>query len=377
MTESRDSMNPSQIRFSDGDDGESSSPTLDYGSMEQPSQLRYRQAISSENLPSLNDIGITINPEQDHLNRDLLNYNFEWNMSPQSPISRVPLMEPRSFEDLDNFEPLHNPTSLGIQSRMTNPYFLLEAVACGIFDLILCSNAFTFTLLINGNIDINVPLRFLVFRAINLTCLGLVCAIFTTPDTYKSINISIEYLAINAIIYEYSLKVVLQYLLIRIVSGITFAFLTTWIFYDLITQFTTEDVISNVLFVTTNNYKFSYSFYLTALLLHLSIAIGLSLVVDNTTSTNAKISAIIKSGVIYMCRLSFGVIVGPIGYIWSNIALYFAIVVNRHRYDLLDFHIIATYLVMIVGIVIIYPLIAIQVKFIWKNKYRRYIEYIR
>ncbi|KAG7394171.1 hypothetical protein PHYBOEH_005565 [Phytophthora boehmeriae] len=341
------------------------SPTLDYSNVaaQQPPPQKFMN----------NDTILDINPTSEQLNKNLMEFDYDWDdVSPQSVISRVPLME---YNDFDHFETFnHQPVTLGIQSRMVNPYYMLELLSCMTFDLIICSNSFTFTLIVDASTELNAPLRFLVFKAINLACLAFVLYVNTNSDTYKSLNVTIEYLAVNAVIYEYPILVVIKYLMIRIVSGFVMAFAPTGIYYNLIDKYTTEQLVANVLFVTSG-YTFTYSYYLTAILLHFSVAIGLTVLTDSTTSSNARSRVIAKSAIIYFCRSSFGVVVGPVGYIWTNVALYLSVIVTRHRYDLVDVHWMATYIVMIVGVIVIYPLIAIQIKFIWKNKYRRYIEY--
>lgn len=369
--ENTDAYRQSRVSFdSDYNDDDDETPTLNYANVSTPTRTM-RPLVSLES--DTDNIGIDINQATDHLNRDLI--NFDWNMSPESPLSRVPLMEPRSFEELDNLDAYHR-IGIGIQSRMSNPYFMLEIVACMCFDLVLCSNAYVFTIITDADADAAIPLRFLVYKGINLGCLAIITAIFTTPDTYKSLNITIEYLAINAIIYEYQIATVLKYLLIRLVSGAVMAFTVTGIYLNLLVDYTTEDLVSNILFVASN-YKFTYAYYITAVLLHISIAIGLTLLTDSATSTNARSRAYLKSLVIYFCRNSFGIVVGPVGYIWTNIMLYLAIVSLRNRFDLIDVRWVATYLITIVGIIVIYPLIAIQIKFIWRDKVRRYLEYKR
>lgn len=304
------------------------------------------------------------------LNDDLLGSDSIFNIGSLSPI---PMMERQAFDTIDTAMVEYYNTP-GIQSRMIRPYFLLELIACSCFQLLISSNAFTFAIVTPTSPSTTVGS--IIFRSINLMYLGIITNIFTRPDTYKSLNVTIEYLAINAIVYEYSFIDVLKYLGIQVMSGIIISFIMIGIYYDIIRDLPTEVILTNILNIV-RPYTFSYSYILVTGLLHLCLSISLTILIDSTASANAKSHSFCKVAAIYLCRSIFGIVSTPVGYISANMFLYIAVITSRSRFDLLDIHLLSTYMITIAVICFIYPLVAIQIKFVWGNKYRRYIEYKR
>jgi hypothetical protein len=303
------------------------------------------------------------------LNADLLDSGI-FNLETLSPI---PIMERRAFNTFESTVAMTGYyDTTGVQSRMSRPYLGLELMACSLFQMLL------------GSVVLNVGIAmpdtaytiWEVFASIgiNVACLGFVTNIFTHPDTYKSLNVTIEYLAINAVVYEYSVVDVLKYLCIQLIAGLGTAFAMVGIYYDLIQDIPTELILSKVMNLNSSM-TFSYSYICLTGMLHLCTSVGLTILTDNTTSVNAKSRSIIKAGAIYLCRMIFSVIVVPVGYIFSNMFLYIAIAITSRRFDLITGQLLLTYMSTILVICFIYPLMAIQVKFAWINRYRRYLEY--
>ena len=309
--------------------------------------------------PPIDSIQINFDYE-DFLDKDLVDIDdlFE-------SLSRIPSM--------DKNEPFiypNNLPALDVHSTMTSPYFTLQFISCMCLNIILCSNSFIYAVGINDQANI---LTFLVVRLIDIVCMGFFLYCFTSPDTFKSINITIPCLAINSVIYEYSFFIFLRYIVIHLCAGVVSGLVSVGIFYDLIKHIETHRLLQNI-FSSKRAYDFGYSFALVVFIAHVCYSIGLTLITSMTTSLNARNSVIHKSLFLLFVSMVFGLIVGPIGFIYPNLCLYVIIAVVRNDYAI-DTNLIIIHASAVLCILLFYPFVAIQIKFVWRNKYRRYIEY--
>lgn len=265
--------------------------------------------------------------------------------------------------------------TLEVQSIMINPHLLLQFVASMTMNFILCSNSFMFTLINNQNQSHpDVVVVYIVSKLINLSCIGLISYIFTSPDTYKSVHVTLEYLAVNMIVYKYNFTNILKYTFVYLFTSVLAAFLSVAVYYDLLLNISTKKLLSGT-FSSNRSYVLSYSYILISLLMHLFMAVGLTVISNTTTSTNSTTKAIHKAILTVFISITFGVVIGPIGYILPRLSLYYVIVLVRNDYSVFDINLFITYLAALLSIIIFYPIVVIQIKFIWRNRYRRYIEY--
>lgn len=304
----------------------------------------------------------------DHLNSELRNEEFSDLF--KSQIDDITLREIGEICSMN----AHYST-LKVQSTMKNSHLTLEFVASLCLNFMLCNNAFMFALveLRDGN-SMDIVLQYILAKLINLSCVGLISCIFTSPDTNKSVNVTLEYLAINTVVYKYKFSNILKYLAVYIAAGITAALLSVLVYHDLINTIPTKKLLSNM-FSSNRSYKFNYSYILVSVIMHALVSVGLTMITNTTSSINSKRKAIQKAGLTIFASITFGIVVGPVGYVFPNLALYCMIVVTRNDYSTFDLSLFATYTITLFAIVILYPIIAIQIKFVWRNKYRRYVEY--
>ncbi len=311
------------------------------------------------------------NTPTDEINFDLMNDSI---YSDPSILSGIPMMQSLSVKGMEEFIQRVN-TKVEVQSSMANPYFILECIACTLTNLLMCGNIFTFALIgVRANTGADIALRYVLYKAINMGTLAATTYAFTNPDTYKSINITFEYLMINSIIFEYKFFTILKYIGIQIVSAIASSFLIIGVYYDLIDHIPTATLLDNI-FSSRRSYEFSYSYVLVAAIKHILISTLLTIITNKTTSLDARQTAISKAFVLFLISITFGSVIGPVGYVWPNLALYSIIVVTRGEYDKFDTNLFVTFMATIISVFVCYPLIAIQIKFVWLNRYRRYIEY--
>ena len=133
-------------------------------------------------------------------------------------------------------------------------------------------------------------------------------------------------------------------------------------------------ILSNA-FILGRLPQINYSYLSIVTMVHAFIAIGLTVLTNSTTSLNAGKRMLHKMLLIFMASMTFGVILGPLGHIWPSLVLYIALHITRNDIDSLDVDTIIAYLSIILAILIMYPLVALQIKYIWRKKYIRYIEY--
>ena len=213
------------------------------------------------------------------------------------------------------------------------------------------------------------------FKFINFVCLGLFVSIFSTPDTYKSINVAVEYLMVNCIVYEYSFMRIAKYLSIQLLTPILAAFLTIGIYYELFKSVPTSLILSNILPTSGLYVGFNYSMILATSLMHIGLCVGLTILTNSTNSINAFNRSIQKTFLLYFASLIFGTIIDPIGYMWPNLVLYSAVVITRNEYSIYNVDMLIVAVSTLIAILFFYPLGAIYVKFVLRTKYLKYVEY--
>lgn len=277
------------------------------------------------------------------------------------------------FDDWD----VKNCTNLEVQSSMSKPYLLLEFASSLVLNICLCSNAFTLILIAtdrNGVEHTDNLVRYIIIKMINLVFVGLVSFVFTTPDTFKSVNVTIEYLAINIIVYDYEFSHIIKYLGIHLMTAVVGCLFSIGMFYEYINHLPTEQILPNII-VSSFSFTFNYSFILISFVVHLGIASGLTVVSNHSNSTNAKKKTLYKAAIFMFASVAFGSVIGPIGYMFPQLLLYSMIILIRGDFDLFNASLFISYIVTIISVIVLYPIIAIQIKFFWRNRYRRYIEY--
>jgi hypothetical protein len=278
------------------------------------------------------------------------------------------------------------------QAAEINSYYLLEFVACVCATFLLYSNIFMFVLVVihnkdqglqNGstpNLDINtahgadIIIQYIIMRFINIMGIGMVAYVFINADTYKSISVTMDILIINAVIYKYRISVFAKYLVIHLLSVVFAAFLSILIFNDLIQDIATTTILGNT-FILGQLPPINYSYLSIVTIVHAVIATGLVVLTNSTSSLNAGKRMLHKMLLIFMASITFGFILGPIGHIWPSLVLYVALLITRNDITSLNVDTIIAYLAILFAILIMYPLIALQIKYIWRKKYVRYIEY--
>lgn len=256
------------------------------------------------------------------------------------------------------------------QSSMDNPYLLLECVASTIFAFIVCSNIFVFAYIASQDQINNHDIvdHHIVAILTNFTYDAVVPYIFVTTSTYKSVNVLLEYLMVNVIIFQYDFVTILKYILAHIVSAFVGAMLSFGLLYEYSNHLTMDQILPP-------KFDFNYSYIIITVLTHISIAVCITVISNNVSSLTAKKSSVYKALVLLASGLMSGYIIGPSGHTLPRVCLYTIMLIDKKQTEQSHRNSFVAHIVTMLCIIIAYPLIAIQIKVFWKNKYQRYIEY--
>lgn len=290
-----------------------------------------------------------------------------------SSDSRIPILD-ESF--VNGMFENNKYVDLEVQSSMEHPYLLLEFGSGLLLKFIICSNTFLFAYI--GSLDesqeSNLIVRYILIRLMNFAFVAMIPYVFTTADTFKSINVLLEYLLINIIIFEYEFSIIIKYIAIHILAGVLAAVLSYAVFYEYSKNLTLEQILPNIS-VSSFQFRINYSYILVTIIVHFCLSIALTIISNNATSMNAKKKTVYKAVCLLLCGLVTGYVIGPAGYILPRLCLYCVVVLAKGKPDAFNTDMFISYIIVILCTIIAYPFIAIQIKFFWRNRYRRYLEY--
>lgn len=268
----------------------------------------------------------------------------------------------------DDKTPFNNPNNRLSHAR-------LEAVACFLLNVVLCTNVFMLTRLVRAGETptSELLLRYLIQRIINIGSIGFITALFSGPDTYKSLNVHIENLLINAVIHNYPFVDVLKYIAIHIGMSFAAAIFSFGVYYGNINDVPTQDLVDRMFSINCDYGGYSYT--IVGIMAHIVIALGYTILTIQTTSINSRQRAVQKSLIMFFASMTFGTVAGPIGFVWMHWIMYICLLVIRNDFAQFNPSIFTSNAILILFILLAYPIVAIKVKSSWKTKYLRYIEY--
>ena len=121
--------------------------------------------------------------------------------------------------------------------------------------------------------------------------------------------------------------------------------------------------------------EFTISTVMLLLLMHIFVAIGLTLLTNSTSSLNAFNRSLQKSLLLYFTSSIFGLLVELVGMTLPSLVLYMIWSVVQNDYSHFNVDLLKITAVSLVVIIIIYPIIAISIKYVLRKKFLRYVEY--
>lgn len=287
-------------------------------------------------------------------------------------FNQVPMLECRqSYQQY--FERTHiNGESLPIDIQSVNiyHYYAAEFISCLFVSIVISSSILMLNILNNSD---NSLVYYMIAKIIKFYIAGAVTYVFTTPDTYRSINTSIDFLSTNWALYNFDLYAIGTYLLIQLTTGFLGALLSVGLYYNIITSLDKRKLLESIGCVS-EDYLLTPSYIFLSGFIHIITVVGLTFIMDGTNSLNCRQKVIQR--VTYMCAIAvlYGKIIGPIGFMSIyKLGLYLAVsIIFQLEYNTV---VIATILTYVAIKLLLYPFIAFHVKYVWKNAIQRYLEY--
>lgn len=283
----------------------------------------------------------------------------------------VPMLEDIMHKASDITDPYYTPISHSYPVLDVSPkYYLYDFILC-IFVSIFISSISFMTSLFSTNIESTIIIQTIVQ---SITIGGLLY-VFSTPDTYKSINCSLEFLPINWVSYSYSLSNMFIYLSIQILAAIIGSYIVIGMYYNKIKQLDQMILFQSILPGDTDNALSADSIALS-IFVNLITIVGATLIMGHINSITCRNSFTYTVIYILIIGVVYERFTGPINFILYKLILYGAIVSTFDgAYDNQKNPIIIAMGINIVFKLIVYPVVAYHVKYIWSQSLRRYIEY--
>lgn len=299
--------------------------------------------------------------------------------SPDSPLSSDSSMN--EFINDPNFtvpilEDIRHITSGIKSSPSSNVSMLIPRYY--LFDFIMCvsiSIAINSIILMSNLLLSSTGPLMIVQTLIQTICLSGILYMFSTADTYRSLNCSLEFLPINWISYGYSLPDMLTYLGLQILASIVGSYMMIIMYYNKIEQLDHKLLIHSIL-SGNDNYSITIHSMTLNIFANMAIIIGSTFIMNPINSINCSRLFVCVMSYISIIGLIYEIYTGPITFILYKIILYGAIVsVFDGIHDNQKNQILISMGVNIILKLIMYPLVAYHVKYVWSQMVRRYIEY--
>jgi glycerol uptake facilitator-like aquaporin len=203
---------------------------------------------------------------------------------------------------------------------------------------------------------------------------GYVLYMVTTPDTYKSINCSLELLPINWMLYNYPFARVLLYLGIQLIAALLGAYITLGLYYSKLEAM--DKKIMQRIIMPSAPHIFAIDSFALALFAHSVLAVGVTVILSPSNSINCGQTIIYALCYVYIISLLYEIAIGPVSFVIYKLALHLAYVSifsddSSSEKNMGWILAGAGMLFKLLG----FPLIAYHVKYVWSNIARRHIEY--
>lgn len=260
---------------------------------------------------------------------------------------------------------------VNIQDYTLHHYYMAEFVSC--LAVSIAVNSSILMLNIIPACEDKSLSYYILTKAIMFLLAGYIAYIFTMPKTYRSINTSVEVLAINWTIHIYKGTSVLVYLAIQIAASLLGALITIGLFYNMIVFLDKEKLVLTIMSVP-RIYLLTPSYTILSIVVQLVSAAGLAFIMDSTNSLNCQTIVIQRVAYIGIISLVYGPAMGQVGFMsMYRLGLY---AVSTTVFNLgVDTAIVITVITHTGAKLLLYPFIAFHVKYVWKNAIQRYIEY--
>ena len=275
-------------------------------------------------------------------------------------IPVFPMLDDRLLPFINNGEVIYN-------KSLSKSFYRIECIGSFIYSFLYANNV-----LLIANFDMqNIYLIYGLKIIFDNFSLLIVLYTLTNVSTYKSINITLEYLIINSVVYNYSLLTVTKYILLNVLSAIIGNLLFIGICYANFNRISIELILRllNPSFISIYNYM------LISTISYILFLIPCILIIANGTSLSCKETVLKKILLIFFIDIIFVYNLCSIGNIirsWTFRIAYSIIFQNNILLSNTDLYIYLGYTILI------YLLSIIIIKYFntkFKTWYARYIEY--
>jgi glycerol uptake facilitator-like aquaporin len=249
-------------------------------------------------------------------------------------------------------------------------YYLLEFVG-----------AFTFSALITNNVifisqfemsDFCRYVSSIIFN--NLSLLAILYAL-TNVSTYRSMNITLGYLILNAGIFNYNLSTIISYLLIDIAGGFLGSLSMMSIYHEYITEAQIRNILISLTPQTQDPYTKTADYVIISGIVFIIFLLINVVVISYDTSINCKATVVKKVLVAFLINLLFMHHTSGINNSWVSYGFRFSYCLWTQSLDIFRTPRLLVAIINLVVWVCISPIIVKYFNGKFKTWYARYIEY--
>ncbi len=251
-----------------------------------------------------------------------------------------------------------------------NKYYKLNFLVCFLTSILFTSNIFMLAI-----IEADDKLMFIIRIVLESIILSMINYVFISSNTYKSMNLSLEFLAINWVFYEYSISTMLKYFVVNLLGIFTGCYFTIGMYYTKLINIDKKNLLDLIITTKYDN-DFTIDKISLSIFIHVILIIGTSFILSEVNSINCMKRYMYVIYYYLLINLVYELFVGQIVFIMYKLGLYLSIISifsDTHIYY--NNFLLITTLIYILTKIIIYPLVAFYVKYVWKNKILRYLEY--
>ena len=332
-----------------------------------------KYSFTSQNFSPIYDNNIiltpNISPVNDTQNNMDTNYGiYEDSLSNNSPLYGNEYLDIPVFPMLeDQFLPFVNNGEIMYNKALSKPFYGIECLGSFIYSFLYTNNILLMTYLNSSSVYLTFELK-IIFDNFSLL---IVLYTLTNVSTYKSVNITLEHLIINSVIFKYGLITTFKYILLNILSAIMGSLIFIGLCYSNFND-VPIDSISNLINPIYSNI---YNYMLISTISYMLFLIPSILVISNGTSLSCKETVLKKILIIFFVDIIFVFNLCSVGNIIRSYSFRLAYSIIFQNTKLLAHTNLYIYLGYVILIFILSILIIKYFNTKFKTWYARYIEY--
>lgn len=244
-------------------------------------------------------------------------------------------------------------------------------------DFMIClsiSIAITSISVISNMLFANLTGAMLVQSIFQYIAIGGLIVLFICSDTYKSINYSIDFLAVNWVFYSYNIRNVFTYLMIQVAASVVGSYATIGMYYSHLVHMDRIRLVGSI--IPSDCQVYTPDSLALTLFAHITMVVGTTTILGRIDSLNCTRIHLQALAYVHIIGFVYSMVIGPISFIIYKAVFYLTLsTVFDHTYDPLKEHVLVTMGLNILIKLVCYPLIAHFTRYTWAPCIRRHIEY--